>query len=117
MSATKGPITTHILDLTLGKPAAKVPVKIEASEGSSWREVGHGSTDADGRISDLLPVGSKAKPGTYRLTFETKGYFEAVGSKSFYPFVSIVFEVVDPSQHYHVPLLLSAYGYSTYRGS
>src|SRR3954468_17110671 len=114
----RSPITTHVLDTTKGKPAAKIAVTLDAIEpGGQWRSVGSGETDADGRINDLLEPGSKAKPGRYRLTFETGLYFQAQGGQSFYPSVTVVFELTDPGQHHHVPLLLSPYGYSTYRGS
>jgi 5-hydroxyisourate hydrolase len=113
----RSPITTHILDLGKGRAAEGIPVDLEFQEAGSWRSVAKGVTNADGRIEDLLPKGSKAKTGRYRFTFETTKYFEAGGSKSFYPFVTIVFDLTDANAHHHVPLLLNAYGYSTYRGT
>ncbi len=111
-------ITTHVLDTSEGRPAGGVPVRLEAQEeGGGWRELGAGSTDSDGRLRNLLPGGYGLRPGLYRLTFDTAAYFEARGVSGFYPHVAIVFTVQDPGQHYHVPLLLSPFGYSTYRGS
>jgi 5-hydroxyisourate hydrolase len=112
------PITSHILDLTLGKPAAAVQVLLERkSHTSGWQVVGEGLSDTDGRIKDLVGHGEVFLPGHYRLTFETGPYFLLRGVESFFPQVTIAFTVKDAAQHYHVPLLLSPYGYSTYRGS
>ena len=111
------PITTHVLDTTRGKPAGGVPVSLEVrSEDGNWRPLDKGATDADGR-ADLLTSESHVPRGVYRLSFDTAAYFMALNVEGFYPEVRIVFEVRDPSQHYHVPLLLSRYGYSTYRGN
>jgi 5-hydroxyisourate hydrolase len=111
----KSPITTHILDLAKGRAAAGVPVLLEKQDGSSWKEVSRGQTNADGRVEELLPPGSSAAAGVYRMTFDTKKYFE--GGTTFYPYVSIVFDLSAPTEHYHIPLLLSPFGYSTYRGT
>ena len=110
-------ITTHVLDTSLGRPAGGVPVTLARREGSAWVELGHSRTDLDGRCKDLLPSGSGLQPAVYRLTFDSAAYFGARGAPTFYPEVSVVFEVREPSQHHHVPLLLSPFGYSTYRGS
>lgn len=111
-------ITTHVLDIAVGRPASGVPVVLEyESEGGAWKEIGRGETDGDGRLRDLLPTDFDLTKGTYRLTFDTSAYFNAQGAQGFYPEVSIAFIVHDAAQHYHVPLLLSPYGYSTYRGS
>jgi 5-hydroxyisourate hydrolase len=110
-------ITTHVLDTSVGRPAAGVPVMLEiAAPGGAWKELSRGATDADGRLRHLLAPGALVK-GTYRLTFETRAYFVQQKIMGFYPHVSIVFEVADAAEHYHVPLLLGPYGYSTYRGS
>lgn len=111
----RSPITTHVLDTARGKPAAGLPVKLELHDGSQWTTIGQGVTNQDGRVADLLAPGSKVRQGTYRITFDLQGYY--VGQKTFYPFASIVFEVDDSNGNYHVPLLISGYGYSTYRGS
>ena len=110
-------ITTHVLDTARGRPAAGVPVTLEAKNDDGWRVVGRGATDDDGRLRDLLPAGFELKEGGYRLTFDAGAYFAASGSEGFYTEVVISFVVRDGGQHYHVPLLLSPYGYSTYRGS
>ncbi len=110
-------ITTHILDTSLGKPAAGVPVRLEKPTGDdNWETVSNGITNSDGRVPDLLPTNDPVEPGNYRLVFEIAAYFADAGRKCFYPYVHIVFEVTDAS-HYHVPLLLNPFGYSTYRGS
>ena len=111
-------ITTHILDIARGRPAAGVRIVLEVQAGGgAWETVGRGETDADGRARSLLSTGASLAEGVYRLTFDTSAYFGAQGVESFYPSVSVVFLVRDASAHYHVPLLLSPYGYSTYRGS
>ena len=110
-------ITTHVLDTTRGRPAAGIRVGLDKmDELDAWKPVARGATDADGRLRTLMPADTPAVPGTYRLVFETAAYFEAQGVESFYPLVVVTFTVgEDP--HYHVPLLLSTFGYSTYRGS
>jgi 5-hydroxyisourate hydrolase len=109
-------ITTHVLDTAEGRPAAGIPLRLERRLGDgSWSALAPGLTDPDGRAS-LLPPGS-LESGVYRLTFETAAYFAGRGAATFYPYVTIVFEVRDPRQPHHVPLLLSPFGYSTYRGS
>jgi len=112
------PITTHVLDTASGRPASGLPVTLESQSGDGrWAVVGKGVTDADGRVGQLLPAGASLRPGLYRLTFDTQSYFVAQELEGFYPQVTVVFEVRDPTQHYHIPLLLSPFGYSTYRGS
>lgn len=121
-------ITTHVLDTSRGRPAAGVPVVLEvavadlparggAVASDVWREIGRTATNADGRARDLLPSGSPLAPGIYKITFDTRAYFDAVRTSGFYPWVSVIFEVRDGREHYHVPLLLNPHGYSTYRGS
>lgn len=108
-------ITTHVLDTARGRPASGVAVVLERlADGAA---LGRGETDADGRLRDLLPAGAPIEPGAYRLVFDTAGYFAAQGVESFYPEVAIVFQVKNGGEHFHVPLLLSPFGYSTYRGS
>jgi 5-hydroxyisourate hydrolase len=109
-------ITTHVLDTGAGRPAAGLAVALERMEDDgSWTPVGSGVTDGDGRLRSLL----QAPPGTaiYRLTFETEPYFATTGTKAFYPRVVVVFRATAAQEHYHVPLLLSPFAYSTYRGS
>ena len=112
------PITTHVLDTALGRPASGVPVHLELLDNGSWRVLGHGLTDVDGRLRTLLPSQHKLSTDTYRITFDTGTYFRALGvPRFFHPTVTIQFLVHGPDEHYHVPLLLSPFGYSTYRGS
>jgi 5-hydroxyisourate hydrolase len=110
-------ITTHVLDTSRGRPAAGMGVALERAAAGEWQRVGSGKTSADGRAANLAPAGAGIAAGTYRLVFDTGAYFQALGVAGFYPEVAIVIEVRDPAEHYHVPLLLSPYGYSTYRGS
>ena len=110
-------ITTHVLDTSQGRPAAGVPVTLEVEVAGGWELVGKGTTDKDGRGSDLVPEEITLAAGVYRLIFDTARYFAAREVEGFYPQVTIVFKLRDPSQHYHVPLILSPFGYSTYRGS
>lgn len=110
-------ITTHVLDTSLGKPAANVPIVLEVQiAGGQWKKLGDGVTDADGRLKNLLGANA-LEAGTYRLTFDTGKYFSACKSIGLYPQVFILFQVTNVKEHYHIPLLLSPYGYSTYRGS
>ena len=106
-------ITTHVLDTSRGRPASGVLVVLEIRSETGWREIGRAETDVDGRVRQL----PSPAVGIYRLTFQIEAYFQAQAIEGFYPEASIVFHVRDASQHYHVPLLLSPYGYSTYRGS
>lgn len=111
-------ITTHVLDISRGRPAAGVAVTLEVqTDAGDWRTVGRGRTDADGRLKSLTGGGDDLIEGVYRLTFETGDYFAALGVETFYPLSVVVFRVRDAAGHYHVPLLVSPFGYSTYRGS
>ena len=109
-------ITTHVLDTSVGRPAGGVPVLLEVLDGDDWRQVGSGSTDRDGRLADLLPA-DHVRVASYRMRFDTAAYFGARGVEGFYPEIAIRFEVTDAGAHHHLPLLLSPFGYSTYRGS
>jgi len=109
-------LTSHVLDLSLGQPARNVAVRLEAAAGKTWRLLTSAFTDSDGRTGDLL-AGAALADGVYRLVFETGAYFSASGRPSFYPYVEVTFQVTVPGQHHHIPLLLSPFGYSTYRGS
>lgn len=103
-------MSTHILDTVRGTPAADVPVRLERREADGWRAVADGHTDADGRLRFRTPV----RAGDYRLHFDVEPY---LGADAFFPEITVAFHVPDPDRHYHVPLLLSRYGYTTYRGS
>ena len=109
-------ISTHVLDTALGRPAEGLAIHLQALLNGEWALVGEGITDTDGRVpkTTLAPTG--IGPGVYQMVFETGAYLERVHGKGFYPYVPIVFEVT-ADQHYHVPLLLSPFGISTYRGS
>ena len=109
-------ITTHILDTSKGKPAADVAVSLLQKTNESWKQVANGQTNNDGRIPDLLKSDDILEMGIYKLVFETKAYFIKNNIQTFYPSVSIEFEILEAT-HYHVPLLLNPFGYSTYRGS
>lgn len=110
-------ITTHVLDTSRGRPAAGVGVLLERKRDGRWAPVGRGATDADGRCRNLLAPDATLEVAIYRITFDTGSYFRADGIHGFHPEVQVTFEVRDPQQHYHVPLLISPYGYTTYRGS
>ena len=112
----KSPITTHILDTHRGCPASGVSLELRFFDGSQFVSMGKGITNDDGRVADLL-AGETLQPGIYQMCFETKAYHDNLGITSFYPEVVVTFEVVNVEQHYHIPLLLSPFGYSTYRGS
>ena len=110
-------ITSHVLDTSLGKPAEGMEIIFqEFTDEESWSQIATGTTDPDGRVSDFISDDHILKPGIYRLVFVTGEYFDQTERSSFYPVIPIVFEITD-SSHYHVPLLLNPYGYSTYRGS
>ncbi len=113
---SRGGLTTHVLDTARGRPAAGLLVTVEARAGDGWTRLGGGVTDPDGRVPGLVPDGALAA-GVHRLTFATGDWFAAEGLDGFYPQVQVVCRIDDPGAHYHVPLLLSPYGYSTYRGS
>jgi 5-hydroxyisourate hydrolase len=106
-------LSTHVLDNATGEPARGVPVRLERRDGDGWRPIAAGRTDTDGRLRDWVP-GAEWTAGAYRLIFDTADH---LGPGAFFPEVSVVFQVADPGRHLHVPLLLSPYGYTTYRGS
>lgn len=111
----KSPLTTHVLDTSTGRPAANIAARLERITETGAVLVGASATNADGRITDLLD--GPLDLGRYRITFDTASYFAERGVRCFFPEVAILFEVTDPGAHHHVPLLLSPFGYSTYRGS
>ena len=106
-------ISTHVLDTSLGKPAQGIRVELEFGGAI----VGSGVTDADGRVRDLVPAGTPLGEGSYRLTFSVAEYYSGGKRESFYSEIVISFRIGSADEHYHVPLLLSPFGYSTYRGS
>lgn len=109
-------VTTHILDTTKGKPAQGVTIIFYSDNNDEWKELARGITNTDGRIPDLLKKDVLLEYGTYKMRFEVKEYFDKQGIAAFYPFVEIVF-AINTKEHYHIPLLLNPFGYSTYRGS
>ena len=109
-------ITTHVLDTSIGKPGVDISIKLMANENEVWKTIAQGVTNIDGRIADLLPSEKKLSIGNYKMVFNTGAYFQQKNIKTFYPAVEIIFSVEDES-HYHVPLLINPFGYSTYRGS
>lgn len=110
-------ISTHVLDTNRGRPAAAIPVRLSQNLREEWKLIAEDLTDADGRIRQLLPKTTVLASATYRLSFDTGAYFTAQNLESLFPVVEITFTVSDPAMHHHIPLLLAANGYSTYRGS
>jgi 5-hydroxyisourate hydrolase len=111
-------VSTHVLDIALGQPAKDVPVRLERQEAAgSWQLLASSRTDQDGRCAQLLPENEALTPGIYRLGFDTAAYFAARKLDGMYPLVEIAFHVRNGEEHFHIPLLLSPNGYTTYRGS
>jgi 5-hydroxyisourate hydrolase len=111
-------VSTHVLDITQGQPAKDVPVRLERRDASgAWRLLAAARTDQDGRCAQLWPEKETLTPGLYRLGFETATYFAARKLEGLYPLVEITFQVREGEEHFHIPLLLSPNGYTTYRGS
>jgi 5-hydroxyisourate hydrolase len=112
------PITTHVLDIARGRPAQGIAVTLEIARAPDhWTELARGTTDDFGRIAHFEPPLAPLEPAVYRLRFATGAYFALLKVVAFYPEVCVIVRIDDPAQHYHVPLLLSPFGYSTYRGS
>lgn len=113
----RGPITTHVLDTSIGRPAAGVAISLaHKSDDETWNFVATAETDSDGRAGGFISAGT-LRQGIYRLTFAIGDYFRGRGVATFYPAASVEFEVAATNEHYHVPLLVNPFGYSTYRGS
>ena len=110
-------ISTHILDTALGRPAVGFGVKLEVHRDGAWAHLHTTHTDGDGRSKHLLPEGQAVEAAVYRIRFDTASYYAAQQMDGLYPLVEITFTVTNSSQHYHIPLLLTANGYTTYRGS
>jgi 5-hydroxyisourate hydrolase len=110
-------LSTHVLDTSRGQPAAGMAVLLETAAGSEWKPFAQGVTDADGRIQNLVSEPTNLPAGDYRLRFATASYFQSLGSPIFYPEVQVQVRLDETKQNYHLPLLLSPYGYSTFRGS
>ena len=110
-------ITTHVLDTALGRPATGIHVRLERKAADDWETVGRGETNEDGRLGSLYPGSSPLAAGVYRITFETRAYFEQLDVNALYPEVVVVFEAQPGETHYHVPLLIGPFGFTTYRGT
>jgi len=115
--AAGNPLSVHVLNIQNGLPSPDVTVTLERYEGSQWVELSEAVTNEQGRIGELYPEGEDLVDGTYRVVFETGDWFEAQDAASFFPEIPVVFTMDGALEHYHVPLLLSPYGYSTYRGN
>jgi len=110
-------ITTHILDISRGAPAQNVPITLSYLVDNKWQVISSNNTNDDGRIANLCKPGVMQAAGTYLMHFDTSSYFKSINESIFYPWVDVVFNLATYGQHYHVPLLLPPFGYSTYRGS
>ena len=110
-------ITSHILDTSLGKPAQDVFITLLQQRDDDWFMLGSASTNEDGRVGDFIGSDDVLPAGIYKLTFYLSDYYERLSTASFYPYAEVAFEITGDGQHYHVPLLLNPFGYSTYRGS
>ncbi|MEO5969201.1 MAG: hydroxyisourate hydrolase [Bdellovibrionia bacterium] len=118
MKTSKSPVTTHILDTSRGRPASSVTVTLETqSPDRVWTHLSSEETDADGRIDNFPGLVTQMQAGIYRLTFMTEPYFKILNMETFYPSVTVIFQIRTPEKHYHVPLLINPFGYSTYRGT
>ncbi len=113
----KNPLSVHILNLQTGVPTAGVEVELDQKEKGDWTKIASGVTDANGRITALYPEQKTVSSGTYRVVFKTGDYYQKSGEKSFFPEIPVEFTMANNGEHYHIPLLLSPYGYSTYRGN
>lgn len=109
-------VTSHVLDTSKGKPAAGIPVILFQQDNEEWIEISRKHTNIEGRVTDLMTTGLYLQAGIYKIKFLTKKYFDFLSVQTFYPFIEITFEITG-NEHYHVPLLLNPFGYSTYRGS
>ena len=116
-SYANNPLSVHVLNTETGLPSTNVAVTLEAQQGDKWVKLNEGKTDNNGRITDLYPKDSKLQKGIYKVTFKTGDWFKANNKRSFFPEVPVVFVIDGNLEHYHIPLLLSSYGYSTYRGN
>lgn len=115
--AAGNPLSVHVLNLENGLPSPGVNVTLEQHVGQNWQMLSQGVTNEQGRIGELFPARQSLKAGEYRVVFKTGEYFKKAGRETFFPEIPVIFEVKNADQHYHIPLLLSPYGFSTYRGS
>ncbi|CRM01915.1 5-hydroxyisourate hydrolase precursor [Pseudomonas sp. 22 E 5] len=115
--AAGNPLSVHVLNLENGLPSAGVGVTLEQHVGDTWQPLSEGVTNQQGRIAELFPADRSMTPGEYRVVFKTGDYYKKANRETFFPQVPVIFQVKQADQHYHIPLLLSPYGFSTYRGS
>ena len=115
--ADGNPLSVHVLNLENGLPSDGVNVTLEQHVGDQWQSLSTGVTNPQGRIAELFPAGRSMAPGEYRVVFKTGDYYKKANRETFFPEVPVIFQVKQADQHYHIPLLLSPYGFSTYRGS
>lgn len=115
--ADENPLSVHVLNTTTGLPSASVAVSLDKKVDGHWQPLAQALTDAQGRVKQLYPAQQAMQSGVYRVTFQTGQWFEQRGEKTFFPEASVVFSVDGTVAHYHIPLLISPYGYSTYRGN
>lgn len=115
--AAGNPLSVHVLNLENGLPSPGVNVTLEKHVGKDWQSLAQGVTNEQGRIGELFPAKQALEAGEYRVVFKTGEYFKKTGHETFFPEIPVIFEVKNVDQHYHIPLLLSPYGFSTYRGS
>lgn len=117
VAAADNPLSVHILDLQSGQPTSGVAVTLEQRDGPQWRALGSAVTDAQGRVRALYPAGKPLVAGAYRIVFKTGEHYAKLRQPTFFEQIPVEFKVENTAQHYHIPLLLSPYGYSTYRGN
>lgn len=115
--AANNPLSVHVLNLETGVPSSGVNVTLERHMGEAWQPLAQGTTNEQGRIAELYPSDKPLQKGEYRVVFKTGDYYKKTGHETFFPEIPVIFEVKQTDQHYHIPLLLSPYGFSTYRGS
>lgn len=113
----QNPLSVHVLNLENGLPSTNVKVVLEAQQNDKWTEINTGTTDEQGRIAELYPKDTPLQKGVYKVTFKTGDWFRQKNERSFFPEVPVVFVIDGSLEHYHIPLLISPYGYSTYRGN
>lgn len=117
LALAQNPLSVHVLNIETGLPSSKVAVVLEAQQGDKWVKLNEGITNEQGRISELYPKDSTLKKGVYKVTFKTGEWSKDNNKRTFFPEIPVVFTIDGTLDHYHVPLLLSSYGYSTYRGN
>ncbi|WP_040262573.1 hydroxyisourate hydrolase [Pseudomonas massiliensis] len=115
--AAPNPLSVHVLNLQTGTPSQGVQVTLERHAGTTWQPLAEGTTNEQGRIAELFPANKAIEPGEYRVVFKTGAYYRNLRQDSFFPEIPVIFQVRQTDQHYHIPLLLSPFGFSTYRGS